>query len=263
MKVAVMSTVPTLGKTTLCEILGGVFSRSQGQACSILSTGNTRDNIEIITPYMRNELLDSAYVFKSMLEASDFQEDALLNYGVRSGDERLFIFDIMNSNMSQKEKEETLLMALDKLPSKLNLVEICGSVKDPFNQAVLSYCDCAIVLVDQSLKSIREYAKVRADLPKSLPNNHAIVVANYNSYIMSDKNFSSTSKIPTVNTYKFPHVPALKKQSLKTELDKVPYDIVYGNHEFITLRTMCQELMEYIFDTKSRKVIRGIDKWYR
>lgn len=263
MKVAVISTVPTLGKTTLCQILGGVFSRSQGQACSILSTGNTRDNIEIVTSYMRNELLDSAYVFKSQLEASDFQEDALLNYGIRSGDERLFIFDIMNSNMSKDEKEETLIMAMNKLPSKLNLVEICGDVRDTFNRSVLTECDCAIILVDQSLKSIREYAKLRDALPKYLPDNHAVVVANYNAFIMSDKNFANTTKIPIVNTYKFPYVPALKKQSIKSELDKVPYDIVYGNHEYIILRTMCQELMEYIFDTKTRKVIRGIDKWYR
>lgn len=263
MKVAVVSAEPTLGKTTLCEILGGVFSRSQGRDVCILTTGNAVDNIEIVTKYTRSALLDSPHIFKAMITSAGEDKRELYDYGTQAGEEKVFIFDIMSSSMSQPEKEDMFIETMNILPCPLTLIEISGDYKSEFNQKVMSLCDCALVLIDQSKKGIREYRNLYSNLPGMLKLNHAVILAMYNNSIASDKKFQELTKIPMNATYKFPYLPVLKKQSFNEELDKVPYEIVHANSEVVELRTHIQELMSYIFDSPQRKVIRGIDRWYK
>jgi len=118
MRVAVMSVVPTLGKTALIEVLGGVYSRSQGRTVAVFSTGNAVDNIEMITNISRNDKLDNPYVVKALIENAYEEPEALLHYGVQAGDERVFIFDILNNVMSREEKYEFLEEAIKTIPCR-------------------------------------------------------------------------------------------------------------------------------------------------
>lgn len=87
MRVAVMSVVPTLGKSSLIEVLGGVYSRSQGRTVAVFSTGNAVDNTELITNITSNDKLDNPYAIKALIENAAGEPEALLDYGVQAGDE--------------------------------------------------------------------------------------------------------------------------------------------------------------------------------
>lgn len=263
MKVAVISAAPTLGKTTLCQLLAGVFSRSQGREAVILTTGDARDNLEVITKYGSSVMIDSPHIFKAMLTSAGEDKRELYDYATQAGEEKVYIFDIMSSSMSQEDREDMFIETIKTLPAPLTLIEIAGDYKSEFNQKVLSMCDCALVLIDQSKKGIRDYDKLHLSLNGPLKLNHCVILAQYNNNIASDKKFQEITKIPTRNTYKFPYMPILKKLSFNEELEKVPYEIVHANSEVVELRTHMQELMSYMFDSPNRKVIRGIDKWYK
>ena len=108
MKVAVLSAVSTCGKSTLMEILGGVYSRSQGREVVIFNTGDASDNINMVTCYNKNNALDNPHIVKSMVDNAGDDASNLLNYGAQAGDEHVFMYDIMDAAMSQDEKEEFL-----------------------------------------------------------------------------------------------------------------------------------------------------------
>lgn len=265
MRVAVISAAPTLGKSTLIEVLGGVFSRSQGRDVVVFTTGDANDNMGIITNTVpRNTHLDGPYVVKAMIENETENPKSLLNYGTQAGDERVFYYDILNAVMSDEEKEEFLINAIKRIPADLTLVEICGDVTSDLNQKVMNLCDCAIILIDVSNKGIRKYKELMPLLPKgNMQLNVALVMAQINPAITSDKKFAEKLNKKTSDLYKFPYNPILAKSALDGELDKVVYNILVGDYEVVNLRMPIQELMEFMFNTPTRRVIRSIDRWYR
>lgn len=265
MKVAVISAEPTLGKSTLIEVLGGVFSRSQGRDVVVFTTGNAKDNTELITNIMPpNANLDSPYVVKAMIENESEDPKSLLHYGIMAGDERVFYYDIMSSVMSDDDKLEFLLEAIEKIPADLTLVEIVGDIDSDVNKKVMDLCDCSIVLTSTSLKGIRMYHELMSKLPKgNMQLNSACVVAQVNPSVVSDKKFAEKIGKKSIDLYKFPYNPVLTKLAFNGELDRVIYNILVGDAEVVNLRMPMQELMEFMFNTPTRKVIRSIDRWYK
>lgn len=264
MKVAVISAVPTCGKSTLIEVLGGVYSRSQGREVVVFTTGDARENINLVTNLAKSQTLENPYIVKSMIENITDDADNLRNYGVQAGDEHVFIFDILGSTMSAEDKEEFLLSAIDKIPADLTLIEICGDIHSQLNVNVMKQCDCSIILTDISQKGLESLSNCMANLEvPAMRLNSAIVLSRMNPIVASDKKIATLLKTKTTSLFKFPYNPIMGKLALDGELDLVCYKIISGDHEVSQLRMPMQELMEFLFNTDTRKIIRSMDKWYK
>lgn len=265
MKVAVLSTVPTCGKSTFVEIFGGVYSRSQRREVVIFSTGDALDVINMVTNLAKTAELDNPYIVKSMVEnANNEDADSLRNYGIQAGDEHVFIFDILNTTLQQAEKEEFLLSAIEKVPADMTLIEICGDPNSDLNKKVLNLCDCSIILTDVSIKGCMNLAEIFEKMPKCIAlTNKALVMSRCNPIVASDKKISSAIKMRLTDIYKFPYNPVVGKLAFDGELDRICYNITVGDYNVSEFRMPLQMLMEFVYDTPTRKIIRSIDRWYK
>lgn len=264
MKVAVLSAVATCGKSTTISILGGVYSRSQGRDVVIFNTGDATDNLEIVSRYERNGSLDNPHIVKSMIDTAGEDSSSLLNYGTQAGDEHVYIYDVMNAAMSIREKEEFLIAAIRKVPADLTLVEISGNPCSDLNKKVLNECDCSIVLCGTTNKDCRRLVKLIESLPNCKAKiNRAIVMSKYDAAVCSDKRFAEKLGLKVHQIFKFPYNPQAAKLAFNGELDRICYSIISGDYEVVNFRKPCQDLMEFLFDSETRKVIRSIDRWYK
>lgn len=264
MKVAVISTVPTCGKTTLIEVLGSVYSRSQGRDVVVFTTGEAKDNFEQVTNITANAALDNPYVFKAMVENSGLDAKELLNYGFQAGDEHVFMYDILGSSMGKSEKEEFLLEAIETVPADLTLIEIHGDINSELNLKVLRKCDCCLILTEQSPRGLRLLAKTLNEITiPAMKYNHAIVISKCDPIVASDKKMADQLKTTVQALYKFPRSSVLAKLAYNGQLDRAAYNIIVGDYELVNLRTPMLEIMQFIFDAPNRKVIRGVEKWYK
>lgn len=263
MKVAVISVVPTCGKTVLCEILGGVYSRSQGTKTAILSTGQNKDLTEIVDCEDAVNT-ENPYVLKAIVENSSAEDKDLLNYGARAGDEFVYVYDIMNSIMSEKEKQDFLVSAIDNIPADLTLVEIVGDYNSELNREVYKHCNCMLVLVPQSKKGMRKFKEFMDNFPNPLLKmNSAVVLAQDDPLICSDKKFCEQLSMKVTSLFRVPKNPVISKLAFDGRLDRIIYDILIGESSVVNLRAPMQELMCFIFDDDRRKIIRSVDRWFR
>lgn len=264
MKVAVISAVPTCGKTTFIDVVGGLYSRSQGREVAVFSTGDAKENIEQITNLTSDESLDNPYVFRAMVQGAGENAEELLNYGVQAGDEHVYMYDILGSTMAQSDKEEFLIDAINTVPVDLTLIEICGDINSPLNQSIMKICDCCIILTEQTPRGLRKVAELtnKITIP-TLRYNRAIVISKYDPVVSSDKRIAEQLGISVQSIYKFPRSSVLAKMSYNGELDKAAYNIIVGDYELVNFRVPIMEIMQFIFDAPNRKVIRSIDKWYK
>lgn len=266
MKVAVFSPVPTCGKSIFIQVFGAVFSRSQGRDVAIFSTGDAKDNLELVSASIVDDMaLNNPYTLKAIVDTIDAgDEKQILNYGNQAGDEHVYIYDILSANMAEEEKEEFFLSAIDTVPVDLTLIEIKGDIHSDFNERVLRKCDCSIMLVEQSIRGYR----VATELTKTLTipsvfTNRAFCIANYDPIVCSEKRLSDAFKMPIKEIFKFYHSPQLAKLAFNKELDLAAYNIIQGDYELVQFRNPILELMRFIFDTPERKMIREVDKWYK
>lgn len=266
MKVAVFSPVPTCGKSILTQVLGSVFSRSQGRDVAIFSTGDAKDNIELVQSSIVDDMaLNNPYTLKAIVDTVDTgDEKQILNYGNQAGDEHVYIFDILSANMAQDEKEDFFLSAIKVVPVDLTLIEIKGDIHSEFNERVLKECDCSIMLVEQSMRGYRVAKELISTLTiPSVATNRAFCVANYDQMVCSEKRMCDAFKISVKDLFKFYHSPQLAKLAFNKELDQAAYNIIQGDYELVQFRNPILELMQFIFDTPVRKMIREVDKWYK
>lgn len=265
MKIAVLSTVSTCGKSTFIEVFGGVYSRSQRREVVAFSTGNALDIINMVTNLTKTAELDNPYIVKSMVDnASNEDADTLRNYGIQAGDEHVYIFDILNTTMEQADREEFLLSAISKVPADMTLIEICGDPNSDLNKQVLRLCDCSIILTDVSIKGCMYLEDIFKKMPRCTAlANRALVMSRYNPNVASDKKISSVINMKQTDIYKFPYNPVIGKLGFDGELDRVVYDIIQGDHNVSDFRMPMQMLMEFVYDTPTRKIIRSIDRWYK
>lgn len=264
MKVAVISTVPTCGKTVFCEILGGLYSRSQGREVAIFTTGNAKDNIELVSSRIYDRRLDSPQIFRAMVQNAGEDAKELLNYGVQAGEEHVYIYDIMGSSMAKNDQEDFLIEAINTVPVDLTLIEICGDIKSELNERALATCDCCLLLTEQSHRGFRTLSDmIRGFTLPNLIYNRAIVISQCDPVVASDKKMAEEMKITVASLYKFPRSSQVAKLAYNGELDKAAYNIIAGDSELVSYRTPMLEIMQFLFDTPTRKIIRGIDKWFK
>ncbi len=263
MKVAVMSLGQTLGKTALMCLLGGLYSRSQAKNVAILTTGDANDNINIVDVHVRADDLANPYVFKSLIEASAYDNDSLFDYGIRQGDENVFIYNVFGNTMHDEDKYELLYECIDKLPADLTLIEITLPALDDQAKKIMDAADCTLVLFDASEKGIRELEAFRKKCPTNLLSSCGFVAAKHNGTVIAEKALSKRTGLNVTDILIYPFNLAVQKMMFQGMLDKAAYDIIVCNPELMPLRMRLYEIMCFLFDSPSRKVIRSIDRWYK
>lgn len=260
-KVGVISLGENLGKSHLIATLAGVYSRSQNRNVSILSTGSAEDNMDLVDIKVKDVSVSNAYVFKSILGASDKGDLSLFNYGFKQGNEGVYIFDIMNTSFDKIDLREFFVECMDKIPANLTLVEIKGDYDTDWNREILSLCDCYIVLFDASIKGLKALTKFRETESLLTIQKSAFVLAKYDPAIISIKKIHKTTGISNKELFQWPYNVQVCKYGLEGILDRAAYGVTTGEPNLIELRERLAELMRFMFDSPTRKVIKEVNKW--
>lgn len=262
MKVAILSAVPTSGKTALLEVLGGVFSLSQGRSVGLFTTGSMQEMYDMTTSTTTVDQ-QSADILQAMIDTNP-HDPMLLDYGVQLGEEHVYAYDITNSEANEDEKIKFMKSALDNIPVDLAMIELTGDLHTSMNIEMLKHVDCSLFLIPPTNKAITEYQKLLDTLPRCAALfNMAYVACPINYQVISDKSMAGRMGVKLENLYKVPWNAVIQKLSLAGTLDTICDKIVRGSNDVVNLRQSLLELMCYIFDSEEIKIIRGIDKWYR
>ena len=262
-KVGVISLGDNLGKSCFIATLAGVYSRSQAKSVAILSTESARDNIDLVDIKVKDEDSGNGYVFRSILNASPSGDKGLFSYGLRQGDEDVYIYDVMNVAMDERAKKEFLLECLEKLPADLTFLEIKGNHDTDWNRELMSRCDCFIVLFDVSQKGLKAITKFRDEENLSVIQRTAFVLAKYDPAIVGIKKIHKTTGLSNKALFQWPYNVQICKLAYDGILDQAAYSIIIGEANVLDLRERMAEFMRFMFDSPTRKIIREVDKWSR
>ena len=262
MKVAILSAVPTCGKTTLMELLAGVFTISQRRTAAIFSTGDMTDLVRSVETH-DSEMKQKPDIVRAMIENNP-GDKLLLDYGSRIGMENVFMYDILSAEMDDEDKAEFMIKAINAVPVDLTLVEFDGSMDRWLNQKIFTHMNCSLFLVYPSWKSMLNYSVIMENLPNCPAKiNYKMIASMIDSRSIGDKKFASMIGQKIESLIRFPEKDLLQKEALSAHLDACCQKIVDGDPQYVDLRIPMLEMMQYIYDQPNSKVIKEIDRWYK
>ena len=260
-KVGIISPVANVGKTTLSEVLAGVYSISQNRAAAIFSTGLMDDLVSSVTEQDALGVMKPDVV-EAMLGAMKGERD-LLDYGRRVGMENVYMYDLHIPTLSEEAQSDLICTALNGIPVDLSIIEISGDPTSEVNQKTIKECDCLLMLVPATHKAIMQYPAVIEQLPKCVASKNVCTVAyNIDANIIATKKLATMLKKGIADLYTFPRNDCLPKLALLGGLDSACEKIVHADPQYVNLRQPLYEIMSYLFDTDRYKIIRPIEKWF-
>lgn len=262
-RIAICSPESTSGKSTFIGLLAGVYSRSHGRRVAIVSTGDIKDNKEMISIDYHNEVLANPHTIKAVLENGLDNPDDILNYGAKQGREDVFIFDLVSDKIDESEQDDYFKRCVSQIPSDLMLVEIKGDIHSDLNKAALESCDAAIVLFKQSKPSIRKCREFQEEVRSIKPGIATMLCCNeFDPIVITEKNLDK--KVMTKSScLKVPFNMTIRKACMDGSLDRLCYDIIAGEGNVLPIRIRMYEILHWMLDDNSVKIVKEVDKWFR
>lgn len=271
MKIAIVSSVPRVGKTYFMLSLAHTYSRSQQAKVAIFSTSELSHVTEPLLQVQDKDEAATAGVFKAMLETGTIRGEDLFSYSVRSGRDEVFIFDLFNRKNDLNQNLEFLARTIKSIESKMILVEINGDPKSVENQVVLDTCDVIIDLFTTDNKSIAEFKAYDKSLPDMKINGRPVgekyknkvlyLCSMYDPRILSEKKLSGLLGKGQKDIMTFEYNPTLAKLMLDGDYGAFTDKIVYGHEDLLKLRRDLLVVMQKLYDDSKRKRIKEIKDW--
>lgn len=262
MKVAVISLRESLGKSHLIATLASLYSRSQKRSVGIMSTGDIKDNVDLVDVKVKDDPLINPKLFRAQIIAANSADKSLLYNGLRQGDEDVFIFDVMDSTLTQNQQIEFFKDCIKKIPVDFCIIEICGDLDSPINQAVLELVDCFLVLTDVSLKGFEKVKEYSESIPIQLQMRTGYVLAKYDPVVVPEKRIYKTTKLNASETMIWPYSSAIAKLGYDGLINESAQKIMRGTDgNLIPVRERLMEMLRFIFNSADRKIIREVNKW--
>lgn len=263
MKIAFISAELMSGKSSIIALLAGVYSRSQGKSVSIMSTGSIEDNKDIISIVYENKDLANSYVIKAIFQNGTEDKKDILNYATKQGLEDVYLFDAVPSAITDDEKVEFFDTCISNVPTDLTLIEIAGDVNSEVNQAALEQADACVIIHKPNKRSMI----LAKELKNALPDKHrgfssAFLCNEFDAEVIAEKELNKEMNSKENAVLKIPFSRSVRKLYNKSELDKLIIGIIKGDPIIVDARIRMLEIMQWMFDTPQRKVIKEVNRWY-
>lgn len=262
MKVAVISLRESLGKSHLIATLASLYSRSQNRSVGIMSTGNIKDNVDLVDIKVKDDALVNTKLFRAQIIAATSADKSLLDGGLRQGDEDVFIFNIMDATLTENQQIEFFKDCIKKVPVDFCIIEICGDLNSPINKAVIESVDCFLVLTDVSLKGFEKVKEYSETIPVQLQMRTGYILSKYDANVVSEKKIYKTTKLNSSETMIWPYSSTIAKLGYDGLINESAQKIMRGSDgNLIPIRERLMEMLRFIFNSDDRKIIREVNKW--
>lgn len=279
MKIAITSDVPRTGKSTTAMLLGHIFSRTQEKRVAIFSTGDIEELIELTEPRGSFSSLNSTAVLNALLKNNSLNGEELYDYAIRSGEDDVHLFNVFDRTMSLEDAEEILTNTINIVNQStyMTLIDICGDPKSALNQTIMRDADVILNIFNHDLKSIHaakesmvalskkemKTEKNVKDYSREIAFKTCYVCGKYDRNVLSEKKVAGVLGVTARNITVVPYTSSLQSMCLQGAIHKSSSYIVEGHPAFVEYRIKLLEIMQVLYDSGSRKVIRGVSEWHR
>lgn len=262
MIIAVMSEQSTqVGMSSFISLLGSFYAKTQHRKVAILTTGDIHDIMQLNDVKESKELVKSINVYRAIATSNVITDDELFDYGYRLGKEEVFAFENPGGELTIDKQVDSFKEILRRIHAGMTLVEIKGDLNSPINASILAIADVRLYVFNHSRQGMALAKHYRETSSKEAVQRTGFVCLKYDRNVCSEKTIAATLGESIKRVMIVPYNSLIAKKCLDGTLNTMATLIATGNAEAINLRPKLLEVLQYIYDTQTRKVIKGVGEW--
>lgn len=262
MKVAIISeNRKRSGKTVVSTLLGVTFALTQRKRSAMFATEKYNDVIRQCSVDISQSQLKSMNVYNALIKNAALGSHELLDYADRLGKTDCFAFDIFSSNVEKEKLYDTLITTINRCPTELTLVEIKGDIHDEYNLQVLNNCDVILYVFNTDPMSYAALKEYKDNFKQEFVVRTGYICQKHEEDTFSEKQICKALGIPNRNLMVIPYNKTVMKACMAGNLETLGNAISRGEASVSKIRIKMLEIMQYLYDSRDVKYIKGFSKW--
>lgn len=262
MNIAVISgQLNQVGLSSFVSLLATVYAKTQQKRVAVLTTGSVQDIVQLNEVKNTADITKNANAYRAIIHSTSVLDKDIWDYGYRLGAEEVFAFENTTQGLPVEDQIAVVDSVIGHIKSTMTLIEVVGDLNNPLNKHVLESAHLVLYVFNHSPKSMKLVKDFISTCDKSVVNRTGFVCVKFDRNVIAEKTLSEGIGINQKRVMQIPYNPAVIKGCVNGTLNTVATYMVKGHAEVANLRPKFLEVMQYLYDTQSKKYIKGINEW--
>lgn len=203
----------------------------------------------------------SISVVTSLSSSSSLTDEEILDYAYRPTSTNSMLFDIYSQNIGHEEANENFMSVVKQLGSRFIIMDLNGDPNFESVKYLIDQCDVVLYLFKPSRLECEKAAKYLESLSDDDKLKTKLVCTIWDEAGVKKKTVQEITKIKINNILWFPYHTNIQRTMLEGRLCVLNRLMIEGRDQCVSLRQPIKDILSFICDTKSIRVIREVNKW--
>lgn len=251
-----------MGKTALSLLLVNAYPNATTRE-SVYVTNGSLDEILTLEQFTDGavSIEKSINVVTALSSTDSISKEDILDYAYRPVNTNAMLFDIYSHTVNQEEAKFNFMSVIDKLGSRFIVMDLNG---DPYSSEVKGIMDeCDVILyVFKPTKADATKAREYLDSLDIHDKAKVKLVCNmWDDMGIKKKTIQDHIKLRANSILWFPYHTNIQRTMFEGRLCVINRLMIEGRDTCVSLRQPIKDILSFICDTNSVKVIREVSKW--
>lgn len=203
----------------------------------------------------------SINIVTSLSTTENLHPSEILDYAYRPVNTNAMLFDIYSSTIGFEEAKKNFMSVIDKLGSRFIVMDLNGDPSSHEVSSLMKECDVVLYLfrpIKQDIDHAKEYLE---SLDEDERLKVKLVCSMWDDTGIRKNSIQNYMKIRSNSILWFPYHPNIQRTMFEGRLCVLNKLMIEGRDQCINLRQPLKDILSFICDTNSIKVIREVSKW--
>lgn len=264
MRVAIVSgNNRSSGKTALSILLSNIYPNASDKE-SIYITNGAIDEILNLEQFSSKEVLveKSINVLTEIIRTSSISSNDIYNFAYCPLYTNGMVFDVYSKSINYSEATDNMLAVVKKFGSRFIVMDLNGYALSPEVKGITDSCDVILYVITPVKKEIDEFLDYFSKLTDDEKLKVRVVCNMFSDNGAKKKDVKKALGIYNKSILWFPYHYNIQRVMFEGRLCVLNRLILEGADNCLGFRQPLKDILSYICDSSSVKVIKEVSKWH-
>lgn len=200
-------------------------------------------------------------VLTALSSTQSISNEDILDYAYRPTNTNSMLFDIYSQNIGHEEANHNFMSVVKQLGSRFIIMDLNGDPKSPAVKELIDKCDVVLYMFKPTKRDAENAASYLESLSEDDKLKTKLVCGLWDDMGVKKKGIQEITKIRANSILWFPYHVNIQRTMFEGRLCVLNRLMIEGRDQCVSLRQPLKDILSFICDTKSVKVIREVNKW--
>lgn len=200
-------------------------------------------------------------VVTSFSSTHNISDEDILDYSYRPSNTNAFVFDIYNPTINHEEAHNKFMSVVKQLGSRLIVMDLNGDPESEVVSNLMDECDVILYIFRPIIQEVEEAKRYYDSLDDDEKLRVKFVCNMWDVLGVKKKSVQDIIKIRTNNILWFPYHTNIQRTMFEGRLCVLNRLMIEGRDGCVSLRQPIKDILSFVCDTPSMKIIKEVNKW--